>query len=53
MTPSGLRERRMEARHSPSRWSRIGLALLATLLATGLWQAYGYWLFDKVRTHVA
>jgi len=39
----------MEARHShPGWWARLGLALLATLLAVGLWQAYGSWLFGMV-----
>ena len=43
----------MDARHPNSRWARMGLVLLAIWLALGLWQAYGYWLFDAVRADVA
>ena len=33
--------------------TRLALVALATLLAIGLWQAYGVWLFEEGPWHVA
>jgi hypothetical protein len=42
----------MDAQHH-SRLVRLAVAVLGTLLAWGLWQCYGAWLFAPVTAYVA
>jgi hypothetical protein len=43
----------MDAPHRYTRRARVALAFMAGWLTLGLWQAYGPWLIDEIRTHVA
>jgi len=42
----------MEARHH-IRLARLASAIPGTLLAWGLWECYGHWLFNLGAAHVA
>jgi hypothetical protein len=47
-------ERRMDAQvKNPRPWLvRAAVFVLAVVLAVGLWQAYGAWLFSAAASHV-
>ena len=40
------------SRRQRPRFTRLVIAWLAILLASGLWQAYGEWLFSSAASHV-
>jgi hypothetical protein len=43
----------MESARSGTFLSRVSIGLLVAMLGAGLWQGYGAWLVNWVRSHVA